>query len=67
MISNDDAKVMFKEFVDRLSDEHKRDIFYSIIYNDQIGVNITDSKGQAVFLNDAHTRITGQPKELYIH
>ena len=67
MISNDDAKVMFKEFVDRLSDEHKRDIFYYIIYNDQIGVNITDSKGQAVFLNDAHTRITGQPKELYIN
>ena len=31
MISNDDAKVMFKEFVDRLSDEHKRDIFYYII------------------------------------
>ena len=67
MISDTDAKLSFREFVDKLSREDKINIFNSIIYNDQIGVNITDSKGQTVFLNDAHTRITGQPKELYIN
>lgn len=66
MMSDADAKLLFREFAERLSREDKLNIFNSIIYNDQIGVNITDSKGQTVFLNDAHTRITGQPKELYI-
>lgn len=67
MISDADAKLSFREFIEQLSREDKINIFNSIIYNDQIGVNITDSKGQTVFLNDAHTRITGQPKELYIN
>ncbi len=67
MISDADAKLVFREFIDKLSRENKINIFNSIIYNDQIGVNITDSTGQTVFLNDAHTRITGQPKELYIN
>ena len=66
MISDTDAKLKFREFIEALSEEDNLNIFYSVIYNDQIGVNITDSKGQTVFLNDAHSRITGQDKELYL-
>ena len=67
MDNNTEAKLLFKEFLNKLSSDDKKNLFNSILYNDQIGVNITDATGQTVFLNDAHTRITGQPKELYIN
>ena len=59
-------KTIFRDFIDKLPEDTKLNLFNSILYNDQIGINITDAKGQTVFLNDAHTRITGQPKELYL-
>lgn len=66
MDNKNEATAVFRDFLDKLPVDTKLELFESILYNDQIGINITDSTGQAVFLNDAHTRITGQPKELYI-
>lgn len=61
-----DSKAVFKEFIDGLSPDNRSSLLNKVLYNDLIGINITDGKGYVVFLNDAHTRITGHPKELYL-
>ena len=61
-----DSKAVFREFIDGLSPDNRSSLLNKVLYNDLIGINITDGKGYVVFLNDAHTRITGHPKEMYL-
>ncbi len=56
---------IFSHFVNNLSSENRILLFNEFLSNDLVGVNITDAKGQTIFLNDAHTRITGHDKDLY--
>ncbi len=60
-----DSLEVFRHFVGNLSSESRILLFNEFLSNDLVGVNITDAKGQTIFLNDAHTRITGHDKALY--
>ncbi len=41
-------------------------LFDELLDNPFIGINITDSSGKVIFVNEAHTRITGQDPKVYI-
>ena len=55
-----------ENFFNNLSDEARELLLNELLFNDLIGVNITDKDGNVLFLNDSHTRITGHPKSLYL-
>ena len=55
-----------ENFFNNLSDEAKELLLNELLFNDLIGVNITDKDGNVLFLNDSHTRITGHPKSTFI-
>lgn len=61
-----EAKELFQSFSKELTEQSRNQLFHEFLFNDLVGINITDEKGKVLFLNDAHTRITQQPKELYI-
>ena len=52
-------------FFNNLSQRTKNLLCKELLYNDLVGINITNKKGEVIFLNDAHTRITGHSKEMY--
>ena len=55
------------EFFNRLSDRSKKLLCRELLYNDLFGVNLTDSRGKVLFINDVHSRITGHNKSLYFN
>ena len=61
-----EARELFKSFSENLSDKSRELLFHEFLFNDLVGINITDTRGKVLFLNDAHTRITQQSKDLYI-
>ena len=54
-----------ENFFNNLSDKTKVLLLKEILHSELIGINITDKDGNVLFLNDAHTRMTGHPKSLY--
>lgn len=46
-------------------DLHKL-LYHELLSNPFIGINITDANGYIIFLNETHSKITGQSKEEYV-